>query len=102
MDAALIVQRGGRLDVGHIVYVPGKLRLVAAVRLIHAADIHEAPVADHPGGILPALHQHLAGLALYVAHGLVDGAKIVHIGAIGHDRVGHAVGKLMGQHIQAL
>ena len=102
VHAALVVEHGGRAHAGHVVQIPGELRLLIAMGLAHAAELGLGLVAQLPAGVLRALHQHLTGLALDVAHGLVDGAIVVHVGVVGHHGAGHAVGELVGQHVQAL
>ena len=105
MYPAPVVQLGGVPHLGHVVQVPGVFRLLVAMGVAHAADGVADVLADQPVLVFQLILVDVHGVAevaLDVAHGLVDGAIVVHVGVVGHHRVGHAVGELMGQHVQAL
>ena len=103
MHAAVIVERGGGLDIRAVIIIPGILRLLVQMRIAHAAESgYGAVLSQRPGGVLRGAGHHLADIPVDVAHGFVDRAVIVEVRVIGHDAAGHTVGKLMGQDIKTL
>ena len=102
VHSAMVIDICGHQHIGLIVHVPAVCGLAVLVGIAHAADPHLAVLAHRPCLVLRGLHQHLAQISLNVAERFIDGPVIVHVGIVGHDRVCHAMGKLVGTHIQAL
>ena len=70
-----------------------------SVRVAHAADGLVSVLLYEPGRVLRLSHKALHQIPENIAHGLIDGAVVVHIEVGGHNGPGQGVSKFMGHGI---